>query len=203
MYLHKSINISAIIFVILMGISCSRTTMAPPGTEVIISKRPEKAPKWIDNEPGIKSGYFYFVGLVDRATREDLARADAKANARIELARDLASRIISRYGFGRDSQEGRYVEEAASMISDAVVRGAHSSEWYTIQYALTPSPGEDVSYYYKVYVLMKTTEESYRNSLLGAVRDKIDENDKSPTGKAILKKLEKDLEEGNWIYKSN
>ena len=92
--------------------------------------------------------------MVDRAKREQLGRTDARMNARIALARSVASRIASEYGVGREDDRQVYVQEAAEAIADATVRSAMSKEWFTVHFYIVPLACGTLEYFYKIYVLM-------------------------------------------------
>jgi len=192
-----------VIYSILMSIwGCGVKPHLVPGKEVIEWNRPNKTPEWIDEEPGIKDNELLFVGLVDRAKREDLGRTDAREGARIALARDIASRVISKYGIGREREESRYVEEAAHLMSDAVIRSAMPKSWYTVRYYLTPFPGEQIENYYRLYVLMSIPEDDFLRAKASALKS-LNEKQDNNSGKDLYRKFEKDIDSGAWPYTSD
>ncbi len=175
---------------------------AVPGTEVVDWRRPQQMPDWVDHEPGIVGGELQFVGLVDRSTREDLGRTDAREATRITLARDLGSRIQSRYGIGREGSESRFIEEAASLVSDATVRAARAKEWYTEKYHVVPPPGGAIDkYYYKIYVLMAVPLADFQYAKQHALT-RLDTVNTDPVGRNVLRRLEADLSRDAWPYDS-
>jgi len=183
-------------------VNCTpRPLQDTPGAEIIDWTRPEKEPKWLDFEPGIRDDVFVFVGVVDKAEREDLGRTDARANARVSLARDIATRVSTEYGFSRTSNEARYVEESAYMMSDAVLRGASASEWYTVHYSVVPQPGGTVEYFYRIYVLMKLDLHDFQNAKLNALAAFAEETEAAEE-KLVLDRFREDVQEQRWPYSS-
>jgi len=178
-----------------------RPPVDTPGAEIVDWSRPDKEPKWIDLEPGIHEDAFVFVGVVDKAEREDLGRTDARANARVSLARDIATRVSTEYGFSRTSNDARYIEESAYMMSDAVLRGASASEWYTVHYSVVPQPGGTVEYFYRIYVLMKIDLHDFQNAKLNALAALTEETE-TPEEKLVLDRFREDVQEQRWPYSS-
>lgn len=165
-------------------------------------RQPSKAPEWTTKEPGFEKGEFLFVGLVDRAIREDLGRTDAREATRVALARDLGSRISSEYGFGRSGDEARAVEEAAIAVADATIRGAHPKEWFTERYGVASRPDLPATErYYRIFVLMAIPEAEYAKARDGALK-RVTEASPEAEGKEVLRKMQEKMEKERWPYES-
>ena len=177
--------------------------MPLPGTEIIDWARPEKSPDWLDILPHVEGDTLFFIGLVDKAKREDLGRADAEADARLRLALDLGSKIRAKYNIGREGNEGRYVEEAADMFSSVTLRGTESLSWFTVHYYIQPQRGGTVAgYLYKIYVLKGISEADWIKAKESSLK-LIEEQLMDHPGRGVLERFREDLNSGNWPYGSD
>ena len=172
-----------------------------PGQEVIEWTRPAKAPEWIDVQPSNQDGQYRFIGVVDKATREDFARTDAREAARIALARDINTKVFSTYGFGREGDSERYVIDAAILASRTSIGMANirgGQEFYTVRYYVQPAKGAPIDrYFYKVYVLMSINSNDLQKAMIGALEDL---KKKDPSGKQVLEDFEQKISDGKWVF---
>jgi hypothetical protein len=190
---------------ILLALSgCAAHSKLQPTAGAVVRDwaRPAQFPAWIDGGAGVKDGRFGFIGVVDRAAREDFARTDARENARVALARDLANRIQAEYGTAREGVETQFVHDVATTVADATVRGAMPAAWYTERYHVQPDPGAPITAaFYKVWVRMEMSVEDFRTAKAHAL-ETVAKTVRDEEGRRMYEDLRQRAASPEWPYRS-
>ena len=164
MYLKSILNISAIVGLTVLSISCGSSRLAI-GTETVVERSASSKPDWVlMNRESDDTLYFSgsVTGVYDQSLGFRQARADAIAKAvegievraRTEFTQATQGVNIS------SSKIGKFVSDAVSFTADNVnLSGVKSAERYYEKIEKVKSNG--VEYSYNCHVLLQISVESY------------------------------------------
>ena len=146
------------LFAVLVG--CSSTNGKPlPIDEKKVWASQDKKPDWTVNEPGVKDGNQFFIGLSDKFETEKEARDNAYSHALNNVVKYISTdiktkteRLIAATGLSSKIIDPTVtVRGLEEQLSSAVARRVKPQEWYIEKWER--KQGSEKHTYYTIYLL--------------------------------------------------
>ena len=168
-----------------MAMGCKGSTTAKPidvapqvGEKLIWSSHPQR-PGWTVNEPGVKEGNLYFIGLSGKYATEKEGRDDAHRGAINNVvkyigtfAQDKFQQIVTSYGLTSEIVDPtKATSDFQEQLSAAFATQVRTKEWYIEKWQDLKTKET----YHLVFVLAEVPQKSIEKAYDDVLNNNIDD----------------------------